>query len=273
MKGNSYQRRVLSVVVLCWLSPLVQAYTPDLPYHFYPGLRISQTKPPTTQELTGLLRELSSLSGLHLKVDIDGTIHYDPKLPPAVGGSAIARQLLVKAIDNSESFSVESANHSKRIAFAQIESTTSYKNGTDAPRLEWVIRIDFADFAQLGGDAAAIEAFNPGMNMMHELTHAILKLPDPEGANDPLGQCERYLNRMRAELGLPLRQHYFPKTRLARTPASLSQILQGELKFTHGDPHSKKAEELLLTFNVAMVVDTYGLKSKSSDLFAMVSKH
>jgi hypothetical protein len=99
---------------------------------------------------------------------------------------------------------------------------------------------------------------------MHELAHAILKLPDPEGPNDPLGQCERYLNLMRAELGLPLRQYYFLKTRLARSPASLSQILQGELKFT------KKAEESLLTFDIAMVVDTYGSKS---DLFAMVSKH
>lgn len=91
------------------------------------------------------------------------------------------------------------------------------------------------------------------MNMMHELTHAIFKLPDPEGPDDVLGDCERYLNRMRAELGLPLREYYFPKTRWARSPASLSQILQGELKFTHGDPHSKKAEELLLTFNIAMV--------------------
>ena len=50
-----------------------------------------------------------------------------------------------------------------------------------------------------------------------------------------------------------LRQYYFPKTRLARSLASLSQILQGELEFTLEDPHSKKVEESLLTFNVAMV--------------------
>lgn len=85
------------------------------------------------------------------------------------------------------------------------------------------------------------------------LAHAILKLPDPEGPNDPLGQCERYLNLVRAEMGLPSRQYYFPKTRLARSPASLSEIVQAELKFTDG---SKKAEESLLTFDLAMVVDT-----------------
>lgn len=54
-------------------------------------------------------------------------------------------------------------------------------------------------------------------------------------------------------MGLPSRQYYFPKTRLARSPASLSEIVQAELKFTDG---SKKAEESLLTFDLAMVVDT-----------------
>jgi hypothetical protein len=257
-----HTHRLLCLVAgLCWLSSWTHADTRDLPYHFHPGLRISQTKPLTTQERTGLIRELSSLSGLHLKVDVDGTIHYDPELP-AAGGSTIARELLVKAIDSSDSFSVESANHSNRIAFAQIESTTTYKDRINPARTEWIIRIDFADFGQLGGDAAAIKAFNPGMNMMHELTHAIFKLPDPEGPGDLLGQCERYLNMMRAELGLPLRQYYSSKTRWARSATSQSQILQGELKFTHEDPHSKKAEELLLTFNISMIVDIETMTSK-----------
>ena len=274
MQGNTQQFRLLfMVVVLCWLSAVAQAYTRDLPYRFYPGLRISQTKPLTTRELDGLIRELSSLSGLPLKVNVDGTIHYDPQLP-AGGGSAIARELLVKAIDNSDSFSVESANRSAEVAFAQIESTITYSDGINPRHNEWVIRIDFADFAQLRGDAIAIKAFNAGMNMMHELTHAILKLPDPQGPDDPLGQCERYLNLMRVELGLPSRQYYFPKTRLARSPASPSQILQAELKFTHEHPHSKKSEESLLTFDIAMVVDAHKSKSKSSlpsDFFAMLA--
>ena len=249
MKGNTYQRRLLFMVAtLCWLSYCTEAYTRDLSYQFHPGLRISQTKRLTTRELTGLIRELSSLSGLHLKIDEDGTIHYDREAP-AVGGSAVARELLVKAIDSSDSFSIESANDSKQIAFAQIESTISYRNGTNPPQTEWVIRIDFADYAHLRGDAATIKAFNPGMNVMHELSHAILKLPDPEGPDDSLGQCERYLNLMRAELGLPLRQNYSPKTRWARSPASPSQILQGELKFTDN------AKESLLTFDIAIIVD------------------
>ena len=266
MKGNTHQQRcrlLCMLAALCWLSSWADAYTRDLPYQFHPGIRISQTKPLTTREVTGLIRELSWLSGLDLKVDVDGAIHYD-RNRPAAGGSAIARELLVKAIDSSDSFSVERADHSTQVAFAQIESTTSYTDGANRRHNDWVIRIDFADFAQLKGDADALKAFNPAMNMMHELTHAILRLRDPEVPGDQLGECERYLNLMRAELGLPLRQHYLPKTRLARSPASLSQILQGELNFTHADPHSKKAEESLLTFNIEMVVDVQREKLKNS---------
>ena len=273
MKGHTHQRRLLCIVAgLCWLSSWTNAYAQDLPYHFHPGIRISQTKPVKTRELTGLIRELSWLSGLDLKVDVDGAIHYNRNLP-AVGGSAIARELLGKAIDSSDSFSVESADHSTQVAFAQIESTLSYTDEAKRRHNDWVIRIDFADFTQLKGDTDVLKAFNPGMNMMHELTHAILSLPDPEGPDDRLGECERYLNLMRAELGLPLRQHYLPKTRLARSPASLSQILQGEINFTHGHLSSKKAKQSLLTFNIAMVVDTQRVKSKNpipSDLFAIL---
>lgn len=271
-----FKLRLYSMVAgLCLLSSWPQTYARDLPYHFHPGIRISQTKPLKTRELFGLIRELSWLSGLDLKVNVNGAIYYNRNLP-AAGGSAIARELLVKAIDSSDSFSVESADHSTQVAFAQIESTMSYTDGENRRHNEWVIRIDFADFAQLKGHADGLKAFNPGMNMMHELTHAILSLPDPEGPNDQLGQCERYLNLMRAELDLPLRQYYFPKTRLARSPASLSQILQGELNFTRKDLHSKKPEESLVTFNIATVVDTQRVKSKSSipsDLLALASKH
>ena len=139
------------------------------------------------------------------------------------------------------SFFVESADHSTQVAFAQIESMLVYTDEANQRHNEWVIRIDFADFAQLRGDATALKAFNPGINMLHELTHAILKLPDPEGPNDQLGQCERYLNLMRAELGLPLRQYYFPKTRTwPASPGSLSQILQGG---TDIQPRSPESEE------------------------------
>jgi len=219
------------------------------------------------------MRELSSLSGLDLKVDLDGSIHYDFKIP-TLSGSAIARKLLTTAIDGSDSFTVESANHSSQVAFAQIESILDYTNGNQRAQ-EWVIRIDFADFAQLRGDAPVLKAFSPGTNMLHELIHAILELPDPEGPNDRLGPCERYLNLIRAELGLPLRQNYFPKNRSATSPESLSQILQAELIFRHEDPNLKNPGQSLLTFNIARVVKTEKVNSNMtlpSDLVATLSK-
>ena len=262
------------VATLLCLCSFTSAYTQDLPYRFRPGMRISKTRPPTTRQLSGLMSELAFLSGLDLKVDLNGFIDYANKVPP-LNGSAVARELLVAAIDGPESFAVESANHSPQVAFAQIESILDYTDGANHRANEWVIRIDFADFAQLRGEAAVLKAFSPGTNMLHELIHAILKLPDPEGPNDRLGRCERYLNLIRAELGLPLRQNYFPKNRLATSPESLSQILKAELIFSHEDPNLKKASQSLLTFNIARVVNTEKVNSNMSlpsDLVATLSK-
>ena len=220
------------------------------------------------------MSELAFFSGLDLKVNLNGSIHYDDKLP-ALGGSTIARELLTTAIDGADSFSVESANNSPYVAFAQIESILDYKDGANQRANEWVIRIDFADFAQLRGDPDLLTAFSPGTNLLHELIHAILKLPDPKGANDRLGPCERHLNLIRAELGLPIRQNYFPKNRVATSPESLSQILQGELNFTHEDLNSRKAKQSSLTFNIARIVDTEKVKSNMSilcDLLALSSR-
>jgi hypothetical protein len=259
--------------ILC-LFCFSSAYTQDLPYRFQTGIRISKKHPPTPRQLSGLLSELAFLAGLDLKVNLNGSIHYDDKLP-ALGGSAIARELVTTAIDGPDSFSLESANNSPQVAFAQIESVLDYKDGENQRAHEWVIRIDFADFAQLRGDSALLKAFSPGTNLLHELIHAILKLPDPKGANDRLGPCERRLNLIRAELGLPVRQNYFPKNRVATSPESLSQILQGELIFTHEDLNSKKAKQSMLTFNIARVVDTEKAKTNMSilcDLLALSSR-
>ena len=274
MNGNTLNRRLLYVgsTLLC-LGCFCSAYTQDRPYRFQPGIRISRTRPPTTRQLSSLIRELAFLSGLDLKVDLNGSIQYDHKLP-ALGGSAIARELLVKTIDGADSFTMESANHSSLVAFAQIESILDYTNGNQRAN-EWAIRIDFADFAQLRGDTALLKAFSPGANMLHELIHAILKLPDPEQPNDRLGPCERYLNLIRAELGLPLRQNYVPKNRFVRSPESLSEIFQGELNFTDEDPNLKQPKQSLLTFNIARVVNAARLGSGTSlppDLVALSSR-
>lgn len=275
MKGDLFSRLLLYIAAgCCGLSFFSDAYTQNLSYCFRPGMRISQTRAPTTRELNSLMRELAFLSGLDLKVDSNGSVHYDRTLPVS-GGSAIARELLETAIDSSDSFIVESANRSARVAFAQIESTLDYDDGSSQRHKEWVIRIDFFDFAQLRGDDAALRAFSPGTTLLHELTHSILKLPDPETPDDPLGPCERHLNLIRAELDLPLRQNYVPKNRFARIPDSLLQTRQAEFIFSLNDRSARRAKQLSLTFNIVIVVDTEKVKSNRSspsDLVALRSK-
>ena len=80
MNGKTINRQLLYVAatLLC-LCSFSNAYTQDLPYRFQPGIRISKTRPPTTRQLSGLMRELEFLSGLDLKVDLNGSIHYDHK--------------------------------------------------------------------------------------------------------------------------------------------------------------------------------------------------
>jgi hypothetical protein len=266
---NSRSHQLLYVLASLLCLGFVNCADAQTPYHFQPGIRISKTRPPTNRQVSGLIHELAFLSGLNLKVNLNGTIRYD-KLDSS-GGSAIARALLMTAIDGPDSFSVESANHSPQVAFAQIESILDYTNG-NRRATEWVIRIDFADFAQLRGDAPVLKAFSPGTNLLHEFIHAVLNLPDPEGPGDRLGLCERYLNHIRAELGLPLRQNYFPKNRIARSPESLSQILLAELNFTHGDSNkSKETKDSSLVFNIAMVVDAERVKSNMSILCDLVA--
>jgi hypothetical protein len=71
----------------------------------------------------------------------------------------------------------------------------------------FVVLIDFADFRQVSGDKQARAAFDVGWAVLHEVDHVV------EGSEDPLedvaGDCEGRINRMRRELGLPIRNSYF----------------------------------------------------------------
>jgi hypothetical protein len=53
-------------------------------------------------------------------------------------------------------------------------------------------------------------AFDEGFTLLHELLHG-LGYKDAVRAPE-LGECEEVVNRMRSELGLPLRDEYFGET-------------------------------------------------------------
>jgi hypothetical protein len=64
-----------------------------------------------------------------------------------------------------------------------------------------------ADFRQVIGDKQPRAAFDVGWAVLHEMDHVVENSEDPE--DDVPGDCEGHINRMRRELGLPVRNSYF----------------------------------------------------------------
>jgi hypothetical protein len=226
----------------------------DSIYRYHKGLHLSRERPLTNKELGLLVNGLRTLTGF---LTIEITSNRDLTVADRAqisGGSALARDLFTAALDGDESFTIENWAHSSRIAFAQLDSVLRYSNGGRSYE-DWRIRIDFADFRELRGDKAALASFDPGMAFMHELTHAILRYPDPLDLNDQLGDCERYVNRIRAELRLPLREHYYPKNRVAISPGSLTGTPQGTIAFAINDEPARKQKSFSVTFALDQVVD------------------
>lgn len=243
--------------------PSISVFGQDSLYRFRPGVHLSDTNAPNAKQLRVLLDELRALTGFKgMQIKPNGDLVLGDR-SLIEGGSEIARKLLAAAIDGKDSFALERRDGSATIAFAQIEPLLDYRDGTDVVRQDWSIRIDFADFKELRGDQAAIKSFGPGMNLLHELVHAILGYSDPVTANDPLGQCERHLNLIRDELGLPLRQHYFPNIRYAASPESIGKIFQGQIYFARASGSSQKSNEYSLTFKLNRVFDAGSIRPRS----------
>jgi hypothetical protein len=247
----------LTLAAICLLTVFsgARAARNDSVYRYRRGLHLSGEHQPTKKELHLLINGIKSLTGFStIEIDVHGDFMIADRSQFS-GGSARARELFIAAVNGEESFTIESCGHSPLIAFAQLDSPLRYTDGTGRSYEDWRIRIDFADFRELRGDEAAIASFGPGMAFMHELTHAILRYPDPVDANDQLGDCERYLNRIRAELKLPAREHYYPKNRFAVVFGSLSEISQGTITFVQDDESQEKQKEFPVTFDLNKVFD------------------
>ena len=67
--------------------------------------------------------------------------------------------------------------------------------------------MDFDDFQQVDASSEVRAAFDEGFTLFHELLHG-LGYMDASRARE-LGACEEIVNRVRSDLGLPLRDEYF----------------------------------------------------------------
>jgi hypothetical protein len=126
-------------------------------------------------------------------------------------GSITARRLVIAAVDGRDLYELESHPHSPEIAFAQLRESSILENGETGERISISqVEVDFADFDRLEGAREARASLDIGLTLLHELVHGVLKLKDPKGDVDQIGECDKHVNQMRRELKLPERLYYNP---------------------------------------------------------------
>ena len=220
---------------------------------FRSGIRNSACRPLTSKQRQALLEGLRQKTGLmEMQFDEYGVLQPGDRTR-IEGGSPAARALILAAVDSPHSFRLENHENSPTVAFAKIESTEDYEDSAGIRHVVWEFRFDFRDFAELRGPAEAVAAFDPALQLMHELGHSVLGLHDPVNKDDELGDCERRVNLIRRELGLPLRQNYNAQSRMAMMPGSSVDSLKAEIFFVQSDDVTR-SKTYALYFNVETVL-------------------
>ena len=159
------------------------------------------------QQLTTKLRKITGVADL--RFDSEGILRQGSSEP--VGGSVSARDLIAQTISGRNVVVIEQAKNRSEVAFCRVIPGRWKKNAANSPPV-FVVQVDFADFDQIVGDEPALEAFNVGWGLLHELDHIVYDSPDPTSLAET-GECEAHLNQMRRECNLPERAAYF-STRL-----------------------------------------------------------
>lgn len=247
----------IAITAVCLLFPAMTAASGD-PFRYRGGLRNSPDKYKLdAKQLEAVLTSLREKTGfLEMRFDGNGFLALGDRTR-FIGGSAIARALLIAAADMPHAVDLECHNRSALVAFARLATPVIYYSFSTEKRMDvYPLEIDFSDLAQLRGDREAIAAFDLGFVILHELGHAALGLRDSPGDPASLGECEELINRIRRELNLPERQTYIAQVYLfpANGPARAS-IKQAELIFTRATdkPGQSKPEKFNLRWEAPMV--------------------
>jgi hypothetical protein len=163
------------------------------------------------------------------------------------GGSKSARDLLTRAIHGQRVILFEDASSRKDVVFCRVGLGTL----DGAPSTEvFIVLIDFADFRQVTGDKPAQAAFDVGWAVLHEIDHVVEDSQDPQ--LDVPGDCEGHINRMRRELGLPVRNSYFFSVLPIKNDSNLiSRFVR--LGFEQDSGPSSKRKRYWLIWDAAVV--------------------
>jgi len=190
---------VLSVFAFCFSHPSNTAAA-DVQSHILCRDNISITR---RNELATKLRRITGWNDLHF--DRSGGLQGG--YSAAVGGSKTAREFIARVIRGPAVVVLEDASKNPDVAFSRVSSGRWIKD-SDARPTAYVVQIDFSDFEQVTGDERALEAFNVGWGLLHELDHAVNDSTDTSLLNQA-GECEAQINQMRRECNLPERANYY----------------------------------------------------------------
>jgi hypothetical protein len=154
------------------------------------------------EELVARLRVITGLT--NLRFESDGSLRFDRD---HLRGSESARLLLDEAVAGANFIVLEDASSRADVAFCRVVRGRWARGETAKPPV-YVVLIDFTDFHRVSGDAEARAAFDVGWGVLHEIDHVVRDSEDAPDAN-AIGECEDHINRMRTEIGLPVRVDYF----------------------------------------------------------------
>jgi hypothetical protein len=201
--------------------------------------------PAHREQLAAKLRKITGFPDL--KFDNDGILLQGSRAP--IGGSASARELIANAIAGRDVVVIEDVSNHAEVAFCRVVPG-NWKNAAGSPAA-FVVQIDFTDFDQLVGDKRALEAFNVGWGLLHELNHIVNDSPDATSLGEA-GECEAHINQMRRECNLPQRADYF-YTLLPLPTDSVFMTRFVRLAFEQQQPQAKKKKRYWVIWDANLV--------------------
>ncbi|MBA3355307.1 MAG: hypothetical protein H0U18_05080 [Pyrinomonadaceae bacterium] len=200
------------------------------------------------EELAGKLRKITGWSDL--KFDRSGAMRLGAN---SVGGSKKARELLSRVVLGATAVVIEDASKRADVAFCQV-LPGKWKANVPESRPAFVVRIDFADFENVMGDARALQAFDAGWGLLHELDHVVNNSLDATCLGE-IGECEAHINEMRHECGLPQRAEYFHTySPLTEDSPFITRLVQ--LSFEQEVAEGKKKKRYLLVWDANLIGGT-----------------
>ncbi|HWN08752.1 MAG TPA: hypothetical protein VNO50_05665 [Pyrinomonadaceae bacterium] len=186
-------------------------------------------------ELVTKLRKITGWADLDF--DRAGGLHSGNRA--AVGGSKTAREFLMSAMRGPAVVVLEDASRSADIAFCRVNAGRWTKDPEAGPAA-YVVQIDFSDFEQVTGDERALEAFNVGWGLLHELDHAVNDSSDASVLEEA-GECEAHINQMRRECNLPERaNYYFSPVPFAADPVFITRLVRLGFEQQQASTNKKK---------------------------------